>query len=302
MLSLGFSDQLEKIRKNLNPNVVAGLFSATDPPGVKEMSRVWSSNPTVIRGEKARQHASNGLSDGGCTASDDAEANNRISDNVVQVVHVCADHKKMSKLLKHLNNVEKMYKEQNQRHKPRIVVFCNRIKTVRQVAKELREQHAKKVAEIHGDRSQEEREAAVRDFKGGKFNILVASDVAARGLHVKNLSYVVNYDFPSNLETYVHRVGRTGRVDDEGHAFSFLTRRLAPLAAPLIQLLESHKQAVDPNLVKLAESYKIIQEKLKEEPGPKDGVDPANTKKSKKANDHNDHNDSRSQRSQQYHH
>eukprot|EP00889_Picochlorum_renovo_P007505 jgi/Picre1/34535/NNA_002003.t1 len=140
---------------------------------------------------------------------------------LVQVVHVCADHKKMSKLTKHLGNIEALHKDQ--RHRPKILVFANRIKTVKNIARELR-QLDKKVTEIHGDKSQEEREKAIRDFKGGKFNILIASDVAARGLHVKNLSYVVNYDFPSNLETYVHRVGRTGRVDAQGHAFSFFTR------------------------------------------------------------------------------
>jgi superfamily II DNA/RNA helicase len=83
--------------------------------------------------------------------------------------------------------------------------------TVRFVFTELRKAEFKATM-LHGDRSQVEREAAVRDFKAGKCQILVATDVAARGLHVKNLPYIVNYDFPGNLETYIHRVGRTGAL------------------------------------------------------------------------------------------
>lgn len=294
MLSLGFSDQIEKIRTTLISAGVrlpsdshttahysstededgedsrtdrtpchVGLYSATDPPGVSQISKLWCGQPTKI--DLAAIAPKN--SDQSSTKNQNEKTDNdatlaQISKNVVQAVHVCAEHKKMNKLTKHLSNIEALHKEK--RHKPKILVFANRIKTVKYLARELRGQN-KKVAEIHGDKSQEEREAAIRDFKGGKFNILVASDVASRGLHVKNLSYVVNYDFPSNLETYIHRVGRTGRVDAEGHAFSFFTRTLAPLASPLIELLESHGQEIDPNLVKLAESYKIVEQKLKEE-------------------------------------
>jgi len=272
MLSLGFADQLEKIRNYLTKAGVSlpsqadmniddafdddivpkvcqvGLYSATNPPGVENISKTWCGEPRHISLAPKKN-------------TEDEENVNRISENVVQVVHVCADHKKMAKLTKHISNVETLHKDA--RHKPKMLIFSNRIKTVKYIARELRESN-KKATEIHGDKSQEERETAIRDFKGGKYNILVASDVAARGLHVKDLAYVVNYDFPSNLETYVHRVGRTGRVDAEGHAFSFFTRSLAPLAGPLIELLESHKQEIDPNLIKLAESYKIVEQKLKE--------------------------------------
>jgi Lhr-like helicase len=69
-----------------------------------------------------------------------------------------------------------------------------------------------KVRSLHGKRSQQERTSALNAFKSGKANILVATDVAARGLHIPRLPYIVNYDFPSNLETYIHRVGRTGTL------------------------------------------------------------------------------------------
>jgi ATP-dependent helicase YprA (DUF1998 family) len=67
-----------------------------------------------------------------------------------------------------------------------------------------------KVAHLHGDCTQQQRDQAVQDFKAGKCQILVATDVVARGLHIRNLPYIVNYDFPTNIDTYVHRCGRTG--------------------------------------------------------------------------------------------
>jgi superfamily II DNA/RNA helicase len=79
---------------------------------------------------------------------------------------------------------------------------------------------------------------AVRAFRSGKMQVLVATDVAARGLHIRGLPYIVSYDFPARLEAYVHRVGRTGRLSATGHAFSFFTRNLAPLARPLVDLLQ----------------------------------------------------------------
>lgn len=83
-----------------------------------------------------------------------------------------------------------------------------------------------KVVMLHGKRTQEERNQAIQDFKAGKCQVLIATDVASRGLHIRNLPYIVNYDFPSRLETYIHRVGRTGRLAAYGHAYSFFTRNL----------------------------------------------------------------------------
>lgn len=83
------------------------------------------------------------------------------------------------------------------------------MQTVAYLHKELQAAGFKADA-LHGQRSQEEREASLRGFRAGKVQVLVATDVAARGLHVRHLPYIVNYDFPSNLEAYVHRVGRTG--------------------------------------------------------------------------------------------
>jgi len=76
-------------------------------------------------------------------------------------------------------------------------------------------------ASIHGDRTQQEREAALRDFRSNKCRILVATDVAARGLHIDNVIHVINFDLPSNIDDYVHRIGRTGRCGKQGTATAF---------------------------------------------------------------------------------
>jgi ATP-dependent RNA helicase DDX5/DBP2 len=85
----------------------------------------------------------------------------------------------------------------------------------------------------------------------GKIPTLIATDVAARGIHIKRLQYVVNYDFPGNLEQYCHRIGRTGR-DIKGSAFSLLTRNMHRIAPSLVTLLEATEQPIHPHLRQLA--------------------------------------------------
>lgn len=119
-----------------------------------------------------------------------------------------------------------------------------------------------KIETLHGDRTQPERDAALAAFRAGKATVLVATDVAARGLDVSGLRHVVNYDFPSNLESYEHRVGRAGRDGKGGHVSSFFGRPLAPLARGVVAFLQEHGQGVDPNLVRLAEAYEVAKKRM----------------------------------------
>ena len=93
--------------------------------------------------------------------------------------------------------------------------------------------------------------ACLRRFRAAEVQVLVATDVAARGLQIDGLRYVLNWDFGSNLAQYVHRVGRTGRQGAGGTAWSFFTRNLRPLAADAVRLLRAHAQPVDPYLLQL---------------------------------------------------
>ena len=138
--------------------------------------------------------------------------------DVEQTVHVCAEHKKARKLLKHVTELRK----NDGRSKSRVLVFANRIKTVNFVGETLR-RHGEKVGCLHGELKQEKREAALRDFKSGKTPCLVATDVAARGLDIKGVSHVFNFDVPSHAEDYVHRIGRTGRAGETGIALSLVS-------------------------------------------------------------------------------
>ncbi|XP_051199959.1 DEAD-box ATP-dependent RNA helicase 52A isoform X2 [Lolium perenne] len=97
---------------------------------------------------------------------------------------------------------------------------------------------------IHGDRTQEERESALRSFKSGLTPIMVATDVVARGLDVPNVSHVINYDLPKSIEDYVHRIGRTGRAGNAGSATAFFTEQNHPIAKGLLELMTEAKQNV----------------------------------------------------------
>ena len=92
---------------------------------------------------------------------------------------------------------------------------------------------------IHGDKSQRERDRAIDDFKSNKKRIMIATDVAARGLDIRDITYVVNYDFPKQIDDYIHRIGRTGRAGDKGTAISFLNpEEDARMAKEIINFLK----------------------------------------------------------------
>ena len=101
----------------------------------------------------------------------------------------------------------------------------------------------------------------------GKLNTLISTDVCARGLHIKRLQYVVNYDFPGSIEQYCHRIGRVGRQGQYGEAYSLITRNMAPLVPSLISLLRQYNQTVEPNLVRLAEENIPLDAENEEEMG-----------------------------------
>merc|ERR1712088_34316 len=105
---------------------------------------------------------------------------------------------------------------------------------------------------IHGDKQQKEREWVLGEFKSGGTTILVATDVAARGLHVDDVKFVINYDYPNNSEDYIHRIGRTGRKDRTGTAYTLFTPTNSAKAKDLVGVLTEAKQVVNPKLQELA--------------------------------------------------
>lgn len=112
---------------------------------------------------------------------------------------------------------------------------------------------------IHGDKSQPERDYVLNEFRNGKASILVATDVAARGLDLEDVKYVINLDYPNSSEDYVHRIGRTGRCEQVGTAYAFFTSNNQRQAKDLIAVLEESGQPVNPKLRELALNMRNTQ-------------------------------------------
>ena len=198
-----------------------------------------------------------------------------VNREIKQTIHVCATHKKPRLLLRYIESIREEEKAQKARQPAQILVFCNKTISIGFVLDFLKKQNIV-CDKLCGSMQQSMRERVLANFKAGKVNVVLATDVAARGIHIKRLKHVVNYDFPSNLEQYCHRVGRTGRdhttndssatgedasgssagAAPKGYAYSFFTRNLAPVANDLIALLEKCNQEVEPNLQTLATEYK----------------------------------------------
>mmetsp|Transcript_11339 Transcript_11339/g.22125 ORF Transcript_11339/g.22125 Transcript_11339/m.22125 type:complete len:540 (-) Transcript_11339:1118-2737(-) len=277
MLDMGFEPQIREfvaaLREYQNsPQSI--LLSATFPPKLQlvlEDLKLLKKQPLRFRigangkfmpVENAEDQEDAGIAgaagDGSATEQEKAAASalaaHGISSSITQIVQVVAEHKKPMKLNKFLDKVEAEDKEQNRLRNPSsVLIFCTKIKTVKFVETLIRKHPKRKCVALHGNLTQVERERSLRDFKAGKARILVATDVAGRGIDIKGLPFVVNYDFPGSLEVYVHRVGRTGRQDRPGVAYSFFTRNLAPLAPSLIALLQQCNQKVDQYLQRLVD-------------------------------------------------
>jgi ATP-dependent RNA helicase DDX5/DBP2 len=173
----------------------------------------------------------------------------RIPSNVTQTLHVCSAHKKAKKLM---TTLQKIRPDKSSRTQSLCMVFFARIKTLQYLSK-LLQKEGFVCAELHSHLSQIDREKVLFNFQCGKVQTLLATDVAARGIHVPNVNSVINYDFPSSLEQYVHRCGRAGRSGNKpATVYSFFTRELQPMAKDVVALLKETNAWLDPNLVELA--------------------------------------------------
>lgn len=187
MLDMGFAPQLRRINTALPKERQTMLFSATMPEEIINMTRSYMKLP--VRVEIARQ---------GTTAKD-----------VTQEVFFVPQEAKPRLL-------EKVLKE----YKGSVLIFCRTKHAVKRIVLKIRSMR-EMVAEIHSNRSLGQRKEALHGFKTGKYRVLVATDIAARGIDVTNIALVINYDLPQMSEDYVHRIGRTGRAGETGHAISF---------------------------------------------------------------------------------
>jgi superfamily II DNA/RNA helicase len=207
MLDMGFIPDIEEICSKLPKSRQTLLFSATMPPPIQKLAAKFLNDPRRV--EVTRP----------------ATANVNIEQKLVEV---SADKKKDA--LKELLKSEDV---------TTAIVFCNRKTTVRELAGSLRRARLA-AGQIQGDMDQAQRIAEFDRFKAGDINILVASDVAARGLDVKGVSHVFNFDVPWQPDDYIHRIGRTGRAGAKGTAITLATRAEGELVER-IEKLTGHK-------------------------------------------------------------
>jgi len=130
---------------------------------------------------------------------------------------------------------------------PPIIVFCKQKKTCDLVVRHLQNHYVQAVA-LHSGRMQSQREAALEGFRSGQYDVLVATDVACRGIDVRGVTHVINFDMPGDIQTYSHRIGRTGRMGEEGKSTSFLTNEDADIMFDLRNTLLVTDNEVPPEL------------------------------------------------------
>ena len=136
------------------------------------------------------------------------------------------------------------------------LIFVERQDAATELLGALMKRGFTKISYIHGSREQDERVAAITDFKNGYYPILIATSIAARGLDVKNLKLVINYDVPRHLEDFVHRAGRTGRAGNTGTCITFLTNEDMPYAADVVKAFKYSDREVPPQVDEMANAYK----------------------------------------------
>ncbi len=191
MISMGFKDELDKILSQLpKHSSKTWLFSATLSPEVRRVADTYLHNPQKIQINKTEV----------------------LSNTVEQFYYVTREQNKPDIICKLIDAAEDFYG----------IIFCQTKALVSDLSQYLAER-GYKVDSLHGDKDQSSRERTMRSFRERKVNVLICTDVASRGLDVKDITHVLNYSIPRELESYVHRIGRTARSGKAGLAFSLVT-------------------------------------------------------------------------------
>lgn len=190
MLNMGFVDQIEEILNRLPKDRNTALFSATLPEQIEKLCSSYMNNPKILTVK--------------------AKAFNR--DKIKQSYVEIDVNNKLNELCRYL------YASAPES----AIVFCNTRDKVKNVFLELKRDGIK-AEQLHGDMEQKDRLKTMERFKNKEFKVLVATDIAARGIHIDHITHVFNYEIPMERESYVHRIGRTGRAGKEGFAISFVS-------------------------------------------------------------------------------
>ncbi|KAK4011364.1 hypothetical protein OUZ56_020479 [Daphnia magna] len=225
MLDMGFEPQIRKIIEQIRPDRQTLMWSATWPKEVRQLAEEFLTDYIQINV-------------GSLTLS----ANH----NILQIIDVCQEHEKETKLMTLLQEIGA--EDEN-----KTIIFAETKRKVDSITRAMRRDGWPAMC-IHGDKAQPERDWVLNEFRSGKAPILVATDVAARGLDVDDVKFVINFDYPNCSEDYVHRIGRTGRSQRTGTAYTFFTPNNSKQAQDLVNVLTEANQVVNPKLLELASS------------------------------------------------
>ncbi|KAK7308892.1 hypothetical protein RJT34_05215 [Clitoria ternatea] len=223
MFDMGFEPQITRIVQNIRPDRQTVLFSATFPRQVEILARKVLNKPVEIQ----------------------VGGRSVVNKDITQLVEVRPENERFLRLLEILGE---WYE------KGKILIFVHSQEKCDSLFKDLL-RHGYPCLSLHGAKDQTDRESTISDFKSNVCNLLVATSVAARGLDVKELELVINFDVPNHYEDYVHRVGRTGRAGRKGCAITFISEEEARYAPDLLKALELSEQIVPDDLKGLADSF-----------------------------------------------
>tara|TARA_B110000090_G_C13384622_1_gene447204 strand:- start:1567 stop:2889 length:1323 start_codon:yes stop_codon:yes gene_type:complete len=246
MLDQGFEKDMRRIVDLVGKSPPNGgirqtaLFSATWPDSIRKLANEFLANPVRVT-----------------IGSDELTANVRVT----QIVEVVEGHEKQKLLLPLMAKYHKSRKN-------RILVFALYKKEASRLEAFL-QQKGYNCCAIHGDKSQDQRTKALAEFKSGQCPVLVATDVAARGLDIPNVEYVINVSFPLTIEDYIHRIGRTGRAGKYGVAHTFFTTFDKARSGELQNVLREAKMPVPEALMKFGSTVKVKPHSTYGDFGPK---------------------------------
>lgn len=228
MFDMGFEPQVMKILANIRPTRQTVLFSATFPRNMEALARKTLTKPVeiVVGGRSV------------------------VAPEITQIVEVRNEDSKFIRLLELLGNLYSDEKNED----ARALIFVDRQESADGLLSELMRKGYPCMS-IHGGKDQVDRDSTIGDFKAGVVPVLIATSVAARGLDVKQLKLVINYDAPNHLEDYVHRAGRTGRAGNTGTAVTFLTETQERYSVDISKALKQSGQQVPEPVQKLVDSF-----------------------------------------------
>lgn len=192
MLNMGFREDIESILKEVPEHAQRAFFSATMPPAIKKLTANYLHDPQHLHIEQKSLTVA----------------------AIEQTYYEIRPHRKMDALCRLLDSADFN----------KVLIFCSTKRMVAEMITHL-QTHGYKVDGLHGDLAQVQRDRVMTRFRSGELKVLAATDVAARGLDVDDVEAVINYDIPYDVESYVHRIGRTGRAGRTGKAFTFITAR-----------------------------------------------------------------------------